>query len=381
MSFNDRTDDGGGVLALMKTRRIRVMKRSSMCSSSSATALEGSLAVDESQQAAQKSQSSLSLCEEHHDDNNHAASETAEVLSGLDGSSRRVHEVVFSLLQSTKSFEGHVYTRFFERQQREYLYDSTCAATCRSYLNKVRDCIQDLVQFILSFRLKQLQLCLQSEEEPQHDDDNDDITISACDNNSQHIKNTGDHAPSALASLVQDAVETYFFSASSRFSSSLPARVTKWCTVVTEVPKAAALERKLAQWSALPAESDAFALSNPRHVETSASVQQASGSLRAMGDEVAPSRKLARFLDAVRALNAHITIESPAAGGAAGAVCDADELLPLLIFALCRSRVSTPLAHCVAMQQLCAFSSPHGERVYYLTMLETAVEFVRTHSI
>lgn len=365
--FSDRKS--AGALAFVKPRRRNVVKRASLAPSSSN---ESSLVRDEDQQ-----QQALKSLEEHHHENNNNSSavKTGDTLDDLDDTSRHVRRVVFSLLQSAESFEGHVCTRFFERQQQHFLTDSTCPATCRSYLNKVRDCIQDLVQFILSFRLAQLQICLKNDEEPQNDGDD---TIS-CENNSKHVKYAEGHTdvPREREAHVQDAVEAYFFSSTSRFSS-LSAQVAKWCAVVATVPHAAAFERKLAQWSALPAKSDDFALSNPRHVESSASVQRAIGSLRAMSTEVAPSRKLERFMDAVRALNDYSTVESPAAGAAT--VCDADELLPLLIFALCRSRVPTPLVHCAAMQQLCAFSSPYGERVYYLTMFETAVEFVRTHT-
>lgn len=366
--FSDRNSTVA--LALVKPRRRNVVKRALLTPSSSN---ESSLARDEDQQ-----QQALKSLEEHHheNNNNNSAAKTGGTLGDLDDTSRHVRRVVFNLLQSAESFEGHVCTRFFERQQQYFLTDSTCPATCRSYLNKVRDCIQDLVQFILSFRLAQLQICLKNDEEPQNDDDDDTIS---CKNNRKHVKYAEGHThvPREREVHVQDAVEAYFFSSTSRFSS-LSARVAKWCAVVATVPHAAAFEHKLAQWSALSAESDDFALSNPRHVESSASVQRAIGSLRAMSTEMAPSRKLERFMDAVRALNDHSTVESPTAGAAT--VCDADELLPLLIFALCRSRVPTPLAHCVAMQQLCTFSSPHGERVYYLTMFETAVEFVRTHT-
>lgn len=369
-TFSDRNSTGA--LALVKPRRSKVLKRASMASSSSN---ENSLAADEDQQQ----QASKPLEEHHHNDNNNKSRvvKAPGTLDTLDATSRHVRRVVFSLLRSSETFEGHVASRFFERQQQQFLADSTCPATCRSYLNKVRDCIQDLVQFILSFRLKQLQKCLKSDQEPQYDDDS---TATTCENNSQHVKHTGGYiqVPQELGPLVQDAVEAYFFSSTSR-SSSLSARVTTWCSVVATVPRTATFERKLVQWGTLPADSDEFALSNPRHVESSPSVHRAIGSLRAMSDEVAPSCKLRRFMDAVCALNDHTAVESPTTG-ANTTVCDADELLPLLIFAICKSCVSRPLVQCVAMQQLCAFSSPHGERVYYLTMFETALEFVRTHT-
>lgn len=288
----------------------------------------------------------------------------------------RVHALVFELLRSSESFEGHVCARILQRQQ---FPSSTCPAVCRRYLNKVRDCIQDLVQFILTFRVAQLEaaggvhLCEMFESDAANDEER----------THSHRDASHQFRPELTAS-VQVAVESYF--CGDRGSDgSLSAKIDKWCATVVSASRRDAFERKRTQWRLLPASSDEFALSNPDHAEQSASVERAIRSLDAMGAEAAPTRKLERFMESVQALNDHITLEHLPGGGAPGSdasqarVCAADELLPLLIFALVRSRVRQPLAHCVAMQQLCAFASEHGERVYYLTMLDTALEFVQSH--
>lgn len=272
-----------------------------------------------------------------------------------------LHAVVFALLQSPSTFEGHICKRFLKRQQAHVVAKAPCPATAQHCLSKARDCVQDLVQFMLAFRLAHLAAAA-----------------------SVHLLETHDSdAPSIeLATSVQHAVEMYFFSES---SGAFATCVTKWCAAVATAPYLAAFERKRSKWQALPAASDAFALTNPSHTEQSVNIQRAIASLDAIDGAVTPSRKLACLMRAVQALNDHITLEAAdtkmiESESARQRVCAADELLPLLIFALCRSRVRQPRAHCVAMQQLCSFASQHGEHVYYLTMLETAIEFIVTHN-
>jgi hypothetical protein len=57
-------------------------------------------------------------------------------------------------------------------------------------------------------------------------------------------------------------------------------------------------------------------------------------------------------------------------------VLSADDLLPIFIFVLCRSRLQTPLQNKELLWNLCHPDQLHGEPGYYLTIYESAVMYV-----
>lgn len=312
----------------------------------------------------------------------------------------RVRALVLNLLRSTESFEGFVCARILQRQQ---FPASSCPLTCRRYLNKVRDCVQDLVHFIVAFRAVSLKTAGDScacELGVGSVDPDESAVHRDAPTGSQPVDQRWQQT-AELTTSVQAAVESFFYGdndssgdteGSKRNERLLPAMIDAWCvTVAGGASHFAASERQFKQWCMLPAGSDAFALSHSPHVEASSSVARAVRSLRAMGSERTPTRKLARLMESVQALSDHITLERPPsathevtttatdmADSRVHSYASADNLLPLLIFAISRSRVQQLLVHCVAMQQLCVFASAHGERVYYLTMLEAALEFMQS---
>ncbi|KAF1323693.1 hypothetical protein FI667_g10326, partial [Globisporangium splendens] len=290
-----------------------------------------------------------------------------------------VHLAVYRLLDYASGFEGQVCRRFLSRTTQ--FQDLSSPAICRAYLIKVRDCIQDLVRFMLTFRLNELQ--------GTHHRVIDDASSLTSDDrleNSAPDEGHRQYSP-ALAARVQFAVESYFC------SDRLRLKLEKWCCVVANGPQKA-FEHKFAHWGmTLCASSLEFGLKNPNAAEQSHSMKLAIQNLHAIGVESTPSRKVACLLEAVQALHDFIALESSSCCPPTSSKCphavdtdchvssrgsgNADELLPLFIFAVCRSQMTTPLAQCAAMRTLYPFVSQHGEHGYYVTMLETALEFVR----
>ena len=62
--------------------------------------------------------------------------------------------------------------------------------------------------------------------------------------------------------------------------------------------------------------------------------------------------------------------------GKGDTVLGADDLLPIFIYVLCQSGLRTPLLNKELLWRLCHPDQLHGESGYYLTVYESAVEFV-----
>jgi hypothetical protein len=64
------------------------------------------------------------------------------------------------------------------------------------------------------------------------------------------------------------------------------------------------------------------------------------------------------------------------AEGKTGVCIAADDLVPIFIFIFCQCKLQHPLQNRDMMWQLCHPDSLHGEGGYYLTVYESAIEFV-----
>ena len=59
----------------------------------------------------------------------------------------------------------------------------------------------------------------------------------------------------------------------------------------------------------------------------------------------------------------------------------ADDLVPIFLFVFCQSRVRHPMRHKEMMWSLCHPDQLQGEAGYYLTVFESAIEFVAEESL
>lgn len=253
----------------------------------------------------------------------------------LSADSERICALVRRLLQSNEHFEGQVCMRFLKQMDQ---FRSTAPSDCASYLTKVRDCIQDLVQFVLTFRGEELQSM----------------------------------QPEKLEASVQHAVESYFCSCTHQ-------QLTKWATTAAEIHHTRRFRHRLSRWSRLPPSSAEFGLANEHTVDQCEYMQIAIARLRRIGLEATPSRKLTALMAAVRALNASLSQMEQPKHEQQLALHTANELLPVFIFAVCRSKMRDSLLQCALLRGLARFESAHGEPAYYLTMLEASLEYVRCY--
>lgn len=258
----------------------------------------------------------------------------------LSADSERICALVRRLLQSNEHFEGQVCMRFLKQMDQ---FRSTAPSDCSSYLTKVRNCIQDLVQFVLTFRIQELRSM-----------------------ELQHLEK--------LESSVQHAVESYFCSCTHQ-------QLTKWATAAAEIRHTRRFRHRLSRWSRLPPSSAEFGLANEHAVDQCEYMQIAIARLRRIGLESTPSSKLTALMAGVRALSASLSQkERPKHEQQLQlALPTANDLLPVFIFAVCRSKMRDPLLQCALLRGLARFESAHGEPAYYLTMLEASLEYVRRY--
>lgn len=256
-----------------------------------------------------------------------------------DEDSGRICSYVRRLLQSNEHFEGQVCLRFLKQMGQ---FRSTTPSDCSSYLAKVRDCIQDLVQFVLTFRGEELQ-------------------------------SMGLLQPEKREASVQHAVESYFCSYTHQ-------QLTRWATTSAEIHHSRRFRHRLSRWSRLPPSSAEFGLANEQTVDQCEYMEIAIARLRRIGVETTPSRKLTALMAAVRALSASLSQKERLRHDQQQlAVHTANDLLPVFIFAVCRSKMRDPLLQCALLRGLGRFESAHGEAAYYVTMLEASLEYVRRY--
>ncbi|TMW68072.1 hypothetical protein Poli38472_007744 [Pythium oligandrum] len=255
----------------------------------------------------------------------------------------RVRELVYGLLHDHQGFEAHACQQFFVKMES---FRGTSPDASRYYLMRVRDTIRDLVAFILEYRRPQLQVFLT------HEHNDDEISLA-----------------------VQYAVEEYFC-----FSTRI--QLQTWARIAAEVEHQTRFYRKLRR---LPASSSALVTNAPPDHPL---LLRAIDKLRDIGTLVIPSRKMASLVDACHSLSEFITQQSQTAqlqrktstSDAQSLYADADAFLPLLIVAVARSQLREPFLNCAFLAGLYPFSYQFGERRFYLTMLEAALEFLRTRS-
>ncbi|RLO03624.1 hypothetical protein DYB28_008431 [Aphanomyces astaci] len=102
-------------------------------------------------------------------------------------------------------------------------------------------------------------------------------------------------------------------------------------------------------------------------------------SLRYMDDEVVPYLKLHHLLASAKAIfDLHVHAVSGQADAASRALW-ADDFLPVFIFCVCQALLRSPLATLECMWSLCKEDSLKGEAGFYLTMLDAALEYIRTY--
>jgi hypothetical protein len=288
----------------------------------------------------------------------------------------RVRELVYGLLRDGETFEGHICSAFFSKQE---AFTSSSPAACRYYLGCVRDTISDLVQFIREYRLRDLAHEFRPILDPRDNQVEQDADAAF----------TQQSEPA-----VQRAVEEYF-------CFSLRYEIRQWCAgVVTETVsdyRASRFRKTLARWGELPPTNRAFGLRNPDpQLATQLQVATAIAKLQALETCATPSRKMDLLLGACHAISEFIARQSQHSASLTDGdglpllpplsptsrVClgDADAFLPLLIFAVSRSHLRDAFTQCALLHGLYPFASQHGECMYYLTMFEAALEFIRTHS-
>jgi hypothetical protein len=106
--------------------------------------------------------------------------------------------------------------------------------------------------------------------------------------------------------------------------------------------------------------------------------------LRDLTREMLPADKLAIVLRCMQAIVSTIKQECAAADNNSGSddVLDigADDLLPILIFVVVQSGIYSIDSQCQYMWSLAAPDDLRGEKGYYLTMLSSAVDYLKDQS-
>ncbi|GLE10175.1 hypothetical protein PINS_up022191 [Pythium insidiosum] len=270
---------------------------------------------------------------------------------------RRIESVVHRTLRDASTFEGQVCLRFLEKQRSFRL---TTAVAGRFYLGQVRGVIGDLVAFLMTYR-------------------RDVLAMDRGDQQLAQNNNNDDDDSDAITFAVRCAVEQYV-------CESLQDELRQWAAMATpSVVHPRRSHKQLHKWSALPATSAEFGLprSVARAVEGDATVAMAIASLRDIGQHTAPSRKMQSLVDACHALSAFLAAPSNSPAGCTSSSVssvDADAFLPLLIFAVARSDMRDALLQPMLLTELFPFTTQHGERPYYLTMLDASLQYIQSQS-
>lgn len=110
----------------------------------------------------------------------------------------------------------------------------------------------------------------------------------------------------------------------------------------------------------------------------------ASRTLAKADDDVAlplPGPKLELFFETVRAIYVEHLLNQCSARGGGGeemAPLTGDDLLPIFVYVLIRSRLRRPLCLRALLTGLCSADTLRGEGGYYLTVFEAAIEYIKS---
>jgi hypothetical protein len=168
------------------------------------------------------------------------------------------------------------------------------------------------------------------------------------------------------------------------FCFSIRSQLRQWTTVAADPTDSSSFRRSLSQWSRLPAASPIFGLEFTT-LEQDLTINKAIRALQALGSAVTPSWKMEHLLEASYAISANI--------GQSELLLQSsmDETDPWCVWGMrmrffrcsylpARSNTCDPFHNCALLSTMFPFEQAHGERMYYLTMFEAALVFIRMTS-